>query len=214
MVTKFRLIALGSALFGMIWLSSCGGQKTEEATDTETTTEEVATTETMETETTTEENKAARVSPPATANGTVGGTSVVINYSQPSVKGRTIWGDLVPYDQVWRTGANEATVFEVSNDVNIEGEMLPAGKYALFTIPSAEGLWTVIFNKTYEQWGAYDYNADDDVLRIEVSPEMVDENMEAMTFMVEEGNVVLRWEKLKLAFSVEEASGAAESTEG
>ena len=82
-----------------------------------------------------QDDKSKRPSPPAEASAKVGGTMVTINYSQPSVKSRKIWGELVPYDKVWRTGANEATTFEVSTDVKIEGKTLPAGKYGLFTIP-------------------------------------------------------------------------------
>ncbi len=211
MFRKIKFIALGTSLFALIGLSSCGEQKAAESEDTVTETTTVETT----TDTTDEEAKAARVSPPATATGSVGETTVTINYSQPAVKERTVWGGLVPYDEVWRTGANEATVFEVSTDISIEGETLPAGKYSLFTIPSAEGPWTVVFNQTFEQWGAYDYNADDDVLRIEASPEMVEDHMEKMTFMIEGNNVVLRWEKLKLAFSIDPATAeSAGSTEG
>lgn len=212
MFRKIRFIALGCSLFALIGFSSCGGQQATESSETETSVEVETTAEA--TEESTEDPKASRVSPPATATGTIGNATVKIDYSQPAVKERTVWGELVPYDQVWRTGANEATVFEVSADVSIEGETLPAGKYSLFTMPSAEGPWTVIFNKTYEQWGAYDYNADDDALRIEVSPEMVDDSMEEMTFMLEGNTVILRWEKLKLAFSLDSAGESAGSTEG
>ena len=95
-------------------------------------------------------------SPPAKVSQTInGGATITIDYSQPSVKGRTIGSNLEPMEgKVWRTGANKATVFEVSKDVKVEGKTLPAGKYGLFTLVNGEE-WTIIFNKTYDQWGAF-----------------------------------------------------------
>jgi hypothetical protein len=99
-----------------------------------------------------QDDKSKRPSPPAQVSEKIGNTTVTIDYSQPGVKGRTIWGDLVPYGKVWRTGANEATTFEVSNDVKVEGKSLPAGKYALFTIPEEDDFsgFTFIFNTSLE----------------------------------------------------------------
>src|SRR5215510_14900339 len=104
------------------------------------------------------QNKAARPSPPDSLSVTLkNGALLNINYSQPSVKGRTIGKDLEPMEgKVWRTGANEATVFEITKDVKIEGKDLPAGKYGLFTIMNGD-TWTIIFNKTWSQWGAFNY---------------------------------------------------------
>jgi len=96
--------------------------------------------------------------------GTVAGVAVVVEYGRPSVGGRAIWGALVPYGQVWRAGADEATTISFDRDVKIEGQALPKGTYALFTIPG-ESSWTVIFSKTAKQWGAYDYDAKQDALR-------------------------------------------------
>ena len=90
-----------------------------------------------------QEDKSQRPSPPAKVSENVGSTLVTIDYSQPSIKGREIWGGLVPYGKVWRTGAIEATTFEVSTDVKVEGESLKAGKYGLFTVPS-ENEWVII----------------------------------------------------------------------
>lgn len=141
-------------------------------------------------------------SPPAETSVTVNGTKVTINYSQPAVKGRTIWGDLVPYDVVWRTGANEATWIEVSEDVEIEGQTLKAGKYGLFTIPGRDE-WTIIFNTTWEQWGAYEYDASKDALRVTVTPAQVQEKSERMTFNIsDDGKVDLLWDKLKVSFNI------------
>jgi hypothetical protein len=103
-----------------------------------------------------DEDKSKRPSPPATASQKIeSGATITIDYSQPSVKGRTIGKDLEPMDgKVWRTGSNEATVFETDKDLTIQGEKLPAGKYGLFTVFTGDTA-TVIFNKTWKQWGAF-----------------------------------------------------------
>ena len=94
---------------------------------------------------------------------------MTISYSSPAVKGRPVWGALVPWDQVWRTGANEATTFKTSTDMQVEGKPLPAGTYALFTIPHQDR-WTVVFNKQAEQWGAFNHDKAADVLSVDVTP--------------------------------------------
>lgn len=151
-------------------------------------------------------DKSKRPSPPAEASATLGDLAIQINYSSPGVKGRTIWGGLVPFDKVWRTGANEATTFEVSGDVMIEGQKLSAGKYALFTIPG-EKEWTFIFNKEADQWGAYNYNQKKDALRIKAKPGKAAEFTERMTFSVntkgkKAANVSLAWADLAVGFKV------------
>jgi hypothetical protein len=129
---------------------------------------------------------------------------VSVDYSQPSVKGRTIGKDLEPMDgKVWRTGANEATRFEVSKDVKVEGNELPAGKYGLFTISGAEE-WTIIFNKTWDQWGAYSYKDADDVLRVKVKPGKTKEFAEKFTITIaKKGIVSLNWGDIRVDFKVE-----------
>jgi len=139
-------------------------------------------------------------SPRKEMRGTIGGAEVVINYGSPSVKGRQIYGDLEPYGEVWRTGANEATTFEVTEEVMIEGETLPAGKYGLFTIPG-EDEWVVIFNQNADQWGDYDYSESDDVLRVTVTPEAIDAR-ETLDFVVEGDAVVLKWDTVAVPFTV------------
>jgi len=134
------------------------------------------------------------------AEGDIAGVHVVIDYGRPSVGGRQIWGALVPYGQVWRTGADEATTISFDKDVTIEGQPLAAGTYGLFTIPTA-GKWTVIFNKTANQWGAFKYDAGQDALRVEVSP-AAHEAVEQLTFAVSESKVVLTWEQLAVEFRV------------
>ncbi len=93
-----------------------------------------------------------RPSPAATASGNVRGANITINYSSPAVKGRKIWGELVPYDKVWRAGANEATLITIDKDVQVEGKALPAGKYSLYALPG-ETEWTIIINSVTGQWG-------------------------------------------------------------
>lgn len=127
---------------------------------------------------------------------------VSINYGSPSVKGRKIWGELVPFGQVWRTGANEATTFEVDKDVKVQGQLLKAGKYALFTIPG-ESEWTIIFNKTAKQWGAYKYDQKEDALRVTAKPKKAAAFSEKMTFAISKKGVVsLNWENLQVNFKV------------
>lgn len=148
----------------------------------------------------------ARPSPNASVSQTIGTTEVTIEYGRPGVKGRTVWGELVPHGQVWRTGANEATSISFGDDVTVEGEKLPAGTYALFTIPT-ENDWTIVFNKTAKQWGSFNYDAGQDALRIKVQPRAAS-HTEWMSFGFEDlsataATVVLRWEKVKVAFKVE-----------
>lgn len=150
------------------------------------------------------EDKSKRPSPPAkvtqtTANGTV----ITIDYSQPAVKGRTIGKEIAPYGEVWRTGANEATTFEVSRDVKINGQALSKGKYALFTIPNKEE-WVVIFNKVPEQWGAYKYDKAQDALRVNVKPGKAKVFTERMTFAISKaGKVSLTWGDVLVDFNVQ-----------
>jgi hypothetical protein len=108
-----------------------------------------------------------RPSPKASVGQMIGVCSIDISYSRPSAKGRTVFGNLVPFDEVWRTGANEATTIIFSHEVQIDETKLPAGKYGLFTIPGEQS-WIIIFNKEWDQWGAYNYNEKNDVIRVEV----------------------------------------------
>lgn len=153
---------------------------------------------------TAQDDKSKRPSPPVQAKETLSsGAEVTINYSQPSVKGRTIGKDLEPMPgTVWRTGANEATIFEVNKAVKVEGKELPAGKYSLFTI-AGDNEWTIIFNKTADQWGAYDYKEAEDALRVKVKPAKAQQFAEKMTFNVDKnGTVTLLWGDRKVDFRV------------
>jgi len=145
-------------------------------------------------------------SPPVTASHTVADLTIDINYNAPSVRGREVWGSLVPNGKVWRTGANSATTFSVNKDVLINGKALAAGKYALFTIPG-DGEWTVIFNKEANQWGAYSYDAGQDALRITTKTGKAPDFTEQMTFKVGDndeniGVVSFLWENLQTSFNV------------
>ena len=150
---------------------------------------------------------AARPSPNAGVSQTIGTTEVTISYGRPGVKGRTIWGKLVPYGQVWRAGANEATKITFSGDVLIEGQKLSKGAYSFYTIPT-EGEWTLIFNKVADQWGTI-YDTDQDALRAQVKPQTAG-HTEWMGFSFEglsanAATVVLSWGKIKVPFKVEAA---------
>ena len=150
-----------------------------------------------------------RPSPKASMMQAVGVTDITINYNRPGVKGRQIWGALVPYDKVWRTGANEATTIEFSDEVLINGQKLAKGLYSLHTIPGREE-WTIIFNKVAEQWGSYSYDEANDALRVKARPEKA-EFREWMGFEIAEmttdtAKVALRWENLAVPFTVDTKS--------
>ena len=132
--------------------------------------------------------------------GVIDGVNVVLEYGRPKVNGRTIWGDLVPFDKIWRTGANEATTISFSKDVTVEGKELAAGTYSLFTIPGKDK-WVVVFNKTAKQWGASKYDEKQDALRVKTKPS-AKEHVEEMTFKIDGNKVVLCWEKLGVSFTV------------
>jgi hypothetical protein len=149
-----------------------------------------------------QDDKSKRPSPPAKVTETTSkGVVVTIDYSQPAVKGREIGKDIAPYGKVWRTGANEATVFEVSKEVKVDGKSLPAGKYGLYSIPGKDE-WVIIFNKTWKQWGT-NYTEADDALRIKVKPGKAPQFTERMTFTVaKSGKVALMWGNDEVDFTV------------
>jgi len=173
-----------------------------------------------------------RPSQKASVMQTIGVTDVTITYSRPGVKGRRIWGDplpsqasvkgeatlddqnvrpkdaaIVPWGHAWRTGANEATQFVVTDDVFINGQKLSAGSYSLHTIPTKDE-WTIIFNSVANQWGSFGYDPAKDTLRIKVKPEWVSDNKEWLEFWIDPINdnsaqVNIRWEKVRVPFTVE-----------
>jgi hypothetical protein len=148
-----------------------------------------------------------RPSPNAGVSQTIGVTEVTVRYSRPGVKGRVIWGKLVPFGEVWRTGANENTTIRFSTPVRIDGQELPAGIYGLQTIPGPED-WVVILSRDADEWGAFSYKPDHDALRFHVKPAQTSEAQEWMSFDFRSPSdtaavLALRWEKLEVAWKIE-----------
>ncbi|MEH6304340.1 DUF2911 domain-containing protein [Olivibacter sp. CPCC 100613] len=144
-------------------------------------------------------------SPHKSAVGKIGQATISIDYSSPSVKGRTIWGALVPYDKIWRAGANAATVFETDKDLTIDGKNLPAGRYSLFAIPGKTS-WTMIFNSQtgqsgIKQNGEANLDRSQDVLTISVQP-ISNPMMENLTYEVNEQGIALVWEKVRIPINI------------
>lgn len=153
-----------------------------------------------------QQDKSTRPSPPAVAKATLKtGATITIDYSQPSIKGRTIGKDLEPMEgKVWRLGANEATVFTTDRNINVEKQPLPAGKYGLFSIRNGNE-WTIIFNKTWSQWGAFNYKEADDILRVKVKEDKSSPASEKFTITVDDdGKINIRWDTIKVEFKVAE----------
>lgn len=145
-------------------------------------------------------------SPGATVSEKVGTANLTITYHRPGVKGRDVWGGLVPFGEVWRMGANDATTLELSHDGKVAGKPLPAGKYALFALPGKE-TWRILVNSQADQWGAYFRDPKKDVLAFDVTPE-AGPHQEWLEFRVfpetrERVRVEMAWEKLRVAFPVE-----------
>lgn len=141
-------------------------------------------------------------SPAATVSQEIGTSLVTIEYHRPAVRGREIWGALVPYGETWRLGANEATTLTLSHDARVAGHAVPAGTYALFAVPGKER-WTLVLNRKAKQWGSYFTDPKDDLLRFEAAPAAAPP-VERMTFAlepVEPGTVRVSWAWEKLAFS-------------
>lgn len=146
-----------------------------------------------------------RESQHATLMQRVGTTDITIDYHRPSVKGRAIWGTLVPYDQVWRAGANENTTFTTTSDVTVEGQKLAAGTYGLHMIPTAS-TWTVIFSKDHTAWGSFFYKPEMDALRVTVTPHacpMTEQLTYDFSNVSATGTTLsLRWEKLEVPIAI------------
>ncbi len=151
-----------------------------------------------------QQDKSKRPSPPAKATATLaGGAAVTIDYSQPALKGRTIGKDVEPNaNKVWRAGANEATVFEVSKDVTVEGKALKACKYGLYMIDKGNNNFTVIFSNKWNVWGTV-YNESDDALRVDAKASQGSSSEERLTYTVgNDGKVTLAWGTLRVVFHV------------
>jgi hypothetical protein len=140
-------------------------------------------------------------SPRDSVSGTVAGAQIKIWYGSPSVKGRKVYGGLEPWGKVYRAGANEATTFTTSKDIKVEGKILPAGTYAFFVIPQEKGAWTVIFNKTAKQWGAFDYKESADALRVTVTPKEIP-SKERMVYVITKHGFSMDWSTTSVPVSI------------
>lgn len=143
-----------------------------------------------------------RQSPKITTTGKIGDANITITYGSPAVKGRKIWGELVPFDKVWRAGANEVTQIETDKDLVVEGKKLPAGKYSLYTIPG-EKTWQVIFNSQTGQWGIArsgetTRNPEKDVIVVAVKPSQSVLLEENLIYVINNKGLVLKWENLEV----------------
>lgn len=204
MFRNIILICTFSLLTFAFGCKQTGTSETETATEEATTEQTEATTDATAPSGegfTTEVLQADLPSPRKQMTATMGDLKVVINYGSPSLKGRAIGKEVATFGEVWRTGANEATSIEFSKDVTVEGKPLKAGKYGLFTIPTADQ-WTIIFNTVNDQWGQYNYDAAKDVLRLTVKPTTIGTTVEQMAFVVENGALVLQWGNLAVPFKV------------
>ena len=134
-------------------------------------------------------------------SGKINGATITINYGSPAVRAREIWGKLVPLNQVWRAGANDATTFETDKELTVEGSKLPAGKYSFFIIPN-EKECVVIFNKEVKQWGAYKYKEKEDQLRVTVKQKVAKSKAEKLVYTIDKKTVALSWDNWIIPISV------------
>lgn len=152
-----------------------------------------------------QQDKSKRPSPPAKVSEKIkSGATISIDYSQPSLKGRAVGTSVEPMkNQVWRMGANEATVFETDKDVTINGQKLPAGKYSLFGLWEDNG-YTLIFNKAYKIWGTqYNDHKDEDALRVAANVKTTEKQQETLTYTIDKsGQVNLMWGNIDISFNV------------
>lgn len=125
-----------------------------------------------------------------------------VEYSSPAVRDRVIWGELVPYDSLWRTGANDASVFSTSVDLKIDGQALDSGTYAVFTVPGKDQ-WKIIFNEHWNQWGTYHYDSTLNALELVVKPTESADFSERMKFYFEDEALKFQWEKLSISLPLE-----------
>lgn len=147
-----------------------------------------------------------KASPAKTATGKAGGANITISYSAPSAKGRKVFGELVPFDKVWRAGANEATIFETDKDIMIEGQKLPAGKYSLYALPG-DSEWSFIFNSQTGQWGIKrggetSKDASKDVLTVKAKPAKSASMAETLAYEVTPTGFLLRWENTEVPVTI------------
>lgn len=145
----------------------------------------------------------AQKSPRKQTSGKVGDVAVTIDYGAPSVKERTIWGELVKFDEVWRAGANENTTFSFDKDIKIGKNTVKAGKYGFFIIPSEKKEWVIILNSKNDAWGANAYKQEEDILRMNVKPDYMDSNQEELDYAIGEEEIIIKWAKVKIVIPVQ-----------
>ncbi|MBI9042656.1 DUF2911 domain-containing protein [Lutibacter sp.] len=145
----------------------------------------------------------AQKSPRKQVNGTIGHVTVDIDYGAPSVRERVIWGELVPYNQVWRAGANENTTISFDEEVTVKNKSIYAGKYGFFIIPKEDSDWTIILSSENDAWGSNSYNENEDVVRLSVTPQFINENQEELTYSVNNDGIVVAWEKVRLLIPIQ-----------
>lgn len=136
----------------------------------------------------------------------INNAQLTIKYHSPGVRGRIIWGGLVPYDQVWVTGAHNATTFEISRDFEIDNNKITAGKYALFTIPGKEE-WTVIINRNWQQHLTDEYSESDDLVRVKIKPQPISTPVERLKYEIDQtgenrADIIISWEKIRIPFTI------------
>lgn len=144
----------------------------------------------------------AQKSPRKQVNGTIGHVSVDIDFGAPSVRERSIWGELVPYNKIWRAGANENTTISFDEKVIIDTKTILPGKYGFFIIPNENKDWTLILSSENDAWGSNSYNENDDIIRLEVTPQFVDENQEELSYELTNDGIAIAWEKVRLLIPV------------
>jgi hypothetical protein len=152
-----------------------------------------------------QQDKSKRPSPPGTADCTINGKKVTIDYSRPSLKGRKLGTDLAPYGKVWRTGANEATTLTTAIALDIAGAKVPAGTYTLYTLPS-DGTWKLIINKQTGQWGT-EYHPEQDLARVDMKKQEIAVPVEQFTISLDQNSndsadLVMEWEKTRVSVTL------------
>ncbi len=196
-------------LFALLWVGcNSGSDQTETTSEAETSTEMEMSEQATETESENKSDEEEVLSPKREASGEIGGSQILIDYSAPSVRERVIWGDLVPYGEIWVSGAHMATSVEFEDDMLVNGEPVSTGKYALFTIPGEDN-WTVIMNEHWDQHQAGEYDEEQDVARFEVEP-MSNDHTEQLVYSVvseddDSGFIELAWEEIRIRVPVSAA---------
>lgn len=199
MLFKKRAIRLSMAFVATIAIFACNpGESSHQSTGTDSVSEAVDH----------GDEKPAIASPRRLVEGKIGDVKVSVDYGSPGVKDRKIWGGLEAYGKVWRAGANETTSFEFSEDVTIGDVVVPAGKYGFYLIPNKNKDWVAIINTDWSReehgaWGAYNYNKEHDVVRLNVKPQWEEEDIqERLQYDITDNSIDMSWEKVRISIPV------------